>query len=321
MTPPTLFLIFNRPDTTVQVFKAIQAARPTRLYVAADGPRSDRPGEAERCAEVRRIATAINWPCELHTLFREQNLGCRRAVSGAITWFFEHESEGIVLEDDTLPDPSFFRYCEALLERYRDVPKVMAICGGAYFPPRLAPHESYCFSHVFDPWGWATWRRAWQNYDHDFSTLDSVTASGQFRRFGQRLADFWMKVFNDTKEERCDSWAYRWIFTIIRDAGLVIVPNCNLISNLGFGEGATHTVDAQSGLASLPTRELMLPLLHPDTPEVNPRREAAIMKLRHGFSSCAFGEAPRRWVRTVAVGLIGSAKWERAKRKIRGISA
>jgi len=120
MISPVLFLIFNRPDTTTRVFEAIRAARPERLYVAADGPRMTREGEAERCAEARRIATAVDWPCEVKTLFRETNLGCRAAVSGAITWFFEHEEEGIILEDDCLPDPSFFPYCTELLAHYRD---------------------------------------------------------------------------------------------------------------------------------------------------------------------------------------------------------
>jgi len=321
MTPPILFLTFNRPNTTAQVFEAIRAVRPARLYVAADGPRPDRPGEAERCADVRRIATSVDWPCEVRSLFREQNLGCRRAVSGAITWFFEHELEGIILEDDTLPDPSFFRYCNLLLERYRDVPEVMAICGGAYFPPRLAPHESYCFSHLFDPWGWATWRRAWQSYDYDLSTLDTVAASGQFRRFDQSFTDFWITIFKNTKEEQYDSWAYRWIFTILRDSGLVAMPNRNLVSNLGFGEGATHTVDRQSNLASLATKELTFPLQHPDTQEVNPKREAAIMKVRYRFSPYTFGIATRRLVRIVAVGLIGSGRWEWVKRKLRGMTA
>src|SRR5262245_55441705 len=105
MTPPILLLVFNRPETTSRVFQAIRAVRPNKLYVAADGPRSDRAGEAERCVEVRRIATAVDWPCEMRTLFREENLGCRRAVSGAITWFFEQEEAGIILEDDCLPHP------------------------------------------------------------------------------------------------------------------------------------------------------------------------------------------------------------------------
>src|SRR5271169_304080 len=146
--------------------EAIRRAQPPRLYVAADGPR-DRPGEPRRCEEVRRIATAVDWPCDVKTLFRDQNLGLRRAVASAIDWFFESEEEGIVLEDDCLPSLDFFRFCTELLERYRTDTRVMAICGSSYVNPGSNHTASYYFSYYADVWGWATWRRAWQLYDRD----------------------------------------------------------------------------------------------------------------------------------------------------------
>src|SRR5690606_34245197 len=126
---PILFLIFSRQDTTRREFEAIRAAHPRQVFIAADGPRPHKEGEAERCEECRKIASEVDWPCEVHTLFREENLGCGRAVSGAITWFFEHVEEGIILEDDTLPGPGFFRFCSELLERYRHDTRVMAVSG------------------------------------------------------------------------------------------------------------------------------------------------------------------------------------------------
>src|SRR5262249_20722231 len=158
---PVLFLIFNRPNTTARVMEAIRTAGPGRLYVAADGPRDGNADEAKRCAEVRRIATQVDWPCEVQTLFRERNLGCRQAVSSAITWFFEQEQEGIILEDDCLPSPSFFPYCAELLARFRNDERIMCITGCNFQQDMKGYPYSYYFSKYHHVWGWATWRRAW----------------------------------------------------------------------------------------------------------------------------------------------------------------
>ncbi len=165
MQSPILLLVFNRPDTTRQVFETIRAARPPRLYVAADGPRPGRAGEAERCAEVRELTTQIDWPCELKTLFRNENLGCKIGVSSAIDWFFQNEPEGIILEDDVVPLPSFFLYCDVLLDRYRNDIRVGVISGSNLVSNHLMLEESYFFSRYNHIWGWASWRRAWDHYD------------------------------------------------------------------------------------------------------------------------------------------------------------
>ena len=165
MNSAVLFVIFNRPETTARVFEAIRSARPPRLYVAADGPRTSRSGEADRCRLVREIASRVDWTCELHTLFREANLGCKLGVSGAIDWFFQSETEGIILEDDVVPLASFFGLCDELLETYRDDPKVFAVSGCNLVSSVYRPNHSYFFSRYCHVWGWATWRRAWEHYD------------------------------------------------------------------------------------------------------------------------------------------------------------
>jgi hypothetical protein len=174
-----LFLVFSRPHLTAQVMATIRAAQPKRLYVAADGPRK-RPGEDELCNEARRIATEVDWPCEVRTLFRDTNLGCRVGVSTAMDWFFEHEKEGIILEDDCVPSQSFFPYCAELLDRYRDDARIMCISGDN---PRARPvqrRESYVFSRYPLIWGWATWQRAWRLYDATRSSWPEYRSSGRF---------------------------------------------------------------------------------------------------------------------------------------------
>ena len=164
LTTPVLFLVFNRPDTTEKVFEAIRQAKPQKLFVAADGPRGNRLGEKEKCEQVRKIATTVDWDCEVKTLFREKNLGCKFAVSSAIDWFFKNVEEGIVLEDDCLPSQSFFWFCQELLERYRNDERVMLIGGNNRGVDFLKNH-SYFFSKYVQIWGWATWRRSWEKYD------------------------------------------------------------------------------------------------------------------------------------------------------------
>ncbi|EKE21540.1 MAG: Protein containing nucleotide-diphospho-sugar transferase protein, partial [uncultured bacterium] len=172
---PILFIIFNRPDTTLSVFEAIRQIKPARLYVAADGPRSERSGEDVVCAETRRIAMGVDWPCELKTRFLDKNVGCHTAVPAAVSWFFENEEEGIILEDDCSPDLSFFTFCETLLERYRDDEEVMMISGDNFQPSEFKTRNdsSYYFSGIANIWGWATWRRAWAKNYGDFKLMEN----------------------------------------------------------------------------------------------------------------------------------------------------
>lgn len=274
---PILFLVFNRPDTTARVFDAIRAARPRQLFIAADGPRADRAGEAERCRQAREIATAVDWPCETRTLFRQDNLGCKRAVSSAIDWFFDQVEEGIVLEDDCLPDPSFFAYCGDLLARYRNDPRVMAISGDNFISGHWRPQESYYFSTFTHIWGWASWRRAWALYDVAMSDWPSQRDAGLMDRVfpaSRSARAHWTAVLNRMARGEIDTWDYQWAYATWKHGALSCLPAVNLISNIGFGANATHTHDAEAKLANLARESLSLPLNHPAAVVANTQADA-----------------------------------------------
>lgn len=263
-TPPAplqtavLFLVFNRPDTTAQVFEAIRSARPPRLYVAADGPREGREGEAERVAKVRQIATAVDWPCEINTLFRDNNLGCKHAVSSAITWFFQHEEQGIILEDDCLPHPDFFHFCEENLNHYKDNSRIMAITGVNFQNGQVRGKASYYFSKYNHVWGWATWRRAWSTYDREMTFWPTWKQSESWSNLHAKKVErrYWTKLFDQTFNNKIDTWDYQWTASVWFHGGLTITPNVNLISNIGFGPDSTHTKSSDSHLANIKTNKL-----------------------------------------------------------------
>lgn len=238
MDAPVLLIVYRRPDLTARVFEAIAAARPRRLFVAADG--AAHPGEAADCAAARRVATAVTWPCDLETDFADRNLGCRRRVSSALDWFFGACESGIVLEDDCLPEPDFFRFCTALLERYQDDERVVHISGESY-RRRGGSEHSYYFSKYALIWGWATWRRAWRSYDLELRTWP------EFKRASQGLAlydtlderSYWEDTFQQAYEGRLSTWDYAWIYACLTQ-GLSVHPAVNLVRNIGTADGATH---------------------------------------------------------------------------------
>jgi hypothetical protein len=291
MTPvPVLFLIFNRPDTTARVFEAIRAAQPARLYVAADGPRCDRPGEAERCEQARRIATTVDWPCEVETRFHEANLGCREAVSSAIDWFFASEEEGIILEDDCVPASDFFPFCRELLERFRDDERVMAVCGSSYAQTGVGYRASYYFSYYADMWGWATWRRAWRFYDRDLSRWPAFKARGGLQALSNGRSwheAYWTTGFDATHTRRLETWDLQWVFAVIENGGLACYPVHNLVTNIGFRSDATHTVfghDQDLPLAADRAHQaLAFPLVHPRELTRSALLERQIEAVRLGF--------------------------------------
>jgi hypothetical protein len=238
-----LFLVFNRLDTTKQVFAEIQKAKPPKLYIASDGARNNKEGESEKVKAVRDfIKNNIDWQCEIKTLFREKNLGCKYAVSSAITWFFENEEMGIVLEDDCLPDQSFFWFCEVLLERYKENTRIWHI-GGTNFQNGIKRGEGdYYFSKYNHVWGWASWANRWKFYDAELCNIRN--ADFLDKTFDQPLVrKYWSKAFQTMKENKLDTWDFQWAFTIWENNGLAILPNVNMISNIGFGSEATHTKD------------------------------------------------------------------------------
>ena len=241
---PVLFLVFNRPDTTKQVFEAIRKAKPPRLYVAADGARETKEGEAEKVKAVRKyIMENIDWECEVKTLFREQNFGCKMAVSGAIDWFFENEEMGIILEDDCLPSQSFFWFCEELLERYNDDERIFLISGYNKQNSWKKETNDYFFSQFGGIWGWASWRRAWSHYDIAMKDIDAFIEQNHFQNLlGKKLGKIRQdSIYNSIVVNNMDTWDYQWAYARHKNSGMACVPSVSLIENIGFGEDATHT--------------------------------------------------------------------------------
>lgn len=279
--PPVLFLVFNRPVPTSQVFEAIRAACPDKLYVAADGPRSSRPGEAASCAQVRSLVDRVDWPCEVKTLFREQNVGCRRAVSEAITWFFENEQEGVILEDDCLPSADFFRFCGEALRAYRDEHRVMHVGGHVLLD---APDkEDLFFSRLVPIWGWATWRRAWNAYDTDMSRIDELDQLPLKQWYGSQASNV-RKAIRRIHDEKVDAWGARWALSVMANDGFSVVPRSNLISNVGFGKDATHT-KVDSHLANRPLGELGTVLTRKADLSSDPAYDEAYLKIMNRKSN------------------------------------
>jgi hypothetical protein len=265
MNTPILLLIFNRPVQTSRVFEVIKHVEPRRLFIAADGPRTHIVGEDVRCEEARAIVERIDWKCELRTLYRDSNLGCRKAVSSAIDWFFEQVDEGIVLEDDCLPHPDFFPYCEELLERYRYDTRIMQICGLNVLQGWKRHEYSYYFSAYGPVWGWAGWRRAWKYYDVDMKLWSSIKQEGMIEDIcldAEEMA--WRQdIYEKLYKAEIDTWDLQWGFAKMFNSGLCITPAVNLISNIGFGINATHTCSGSDPFANIPTFDMRFPLIHP----------------------------------------------------------
>ncbi|WP_400191522.1 nucleotide-diphospho-sugar transferase [Hymenobacter sp. B81] len=269
---PVLLLIFNRPATTRRVLEVLRQARPARLYVAADGPRTSHPTDTANCQAARQLVRElVDWPCELRTLYRATNLNCGLAPATAIDWFFQHEPEGIILEDDCVPAPSFFRFCAEMLARYRHDTRVMHVGGNNFSAEArhpLAPGApSYHFSRQVESWGWATWRRAWQLYDFQLGSYHELRRRGALRGLYSSALETRYRLGKIESvldlPQPPDVWDYQWHFTVAAHSGLAIVPAVNLVSNIGFGDDGTHTFDFDDEQAAVPTTDLNFPLHHP----------------------------------------------------------
>ena len=262
-TPAVLLIFFNRPDLARQTLARVRDARPSEVFVAVDGPRQDRPGEAELCRQCQELVSEIDWHCNVRTLFREQNLGCRSAVSGAISWFFDHVDEGIILEDDCLPDPSFFPFCEELLERYRHDTRIMCISGDSPLVGSWVPQTSYYLSVVPFIWGWATWKRAWAHFENYENTLVDNDWMRQLLT-SEESANYWERNINRALTNKVNAWGPRWLYSCLMNHGLTIVSSTNLISNIGFDQRAAHTRNADHWESARATSSIEFPLHHPD---------------------------------------------------------
>lgn len=264
LSTPVGFLVFNRPDATRRVFERIAAVKPSRLLIVADGPRAGRTGEQELCALTRAIVERVDWECQVSTNYADGNMGCKRRVSSGIDWIFQQVESAIILEDDCLPHPSFFPYCEELLERYRDDERVAMISGDNFQHPSRQYEYSYYYSRYVHIWGWASWRRAWRGYDVDLSLWPTARENGALEDVlcDPEAAKAWREIFDAVYAGRIDTWDYQWTFACWMQHRLSILPRVNLVSNIGFGAGATHTT-GDGPLARLSVQAMQFPLDHP----------------------------------------------------------
>ena len=271
-----LFLVFNRLETTKKVFHEISQAKPPRLYIAADAARDNEINEIKKVQEVRDyIMQNINWECEIKTLFRDQNLGCKYAVTKAISWFFENEEQGIILEDDCLPSQSFFWYCEELLSKYKDDSSIYLVSGETHDSEFLGTEEDYGFCKYPLLWGWASWRRAWRNYDPEMqdwpTNRNNLIPSISNHK---PTLHFWETTFDKMYKREIDTWDYQFAYLLLNNSGKCIFPKCNLFTNIGFGVDATRTLNPESEAANRKRFEINIPLKH----SPNPKSEEKVNK-------------------------------------------
>jgi len=284
---PILFIVFNRPAVTAQVFEAIRKLQPRELFIVADGPRHD--DDQEKCAQVRQIINKVDWDCQVKTLFRDKNVGVKLAGSSAIDWFFSQVERGIILEDDCLPDQSFFWYCQELLERYKDNERIWHISGNNWQKHQIT--DSYYFSQIPHIWGWATWRRAWQHYDIAIKDFPKFREEKKITKlFKSKIFQmFWLDVFNKNYLGQDNGWDFQWAFEMFNYGGLAIHPRVNLISNIGFGTDASHSFDSMSSFANRPSESLDFPLKHPAVIAIDERADNLVMRHNLGATWYNFG--------------------------------
>ena len=261
---PVAFIIFNRPDTTERVFAEIAKAKPPKLLVVADGARLNRPGEAEKVTAARAIIDRVDWECEVLTNFSEVNLGCKVRVSSGIDWVFEQVEEAIILEDDCLPHPTFFRFCEELLERYRNDERIGMISGDNFQFGQVRTDDSYYFSRYTHIWGWASWQRAWKNYNVKASAWPAIRDGGWLEniRLNSNEKLYWSNIFQSVYDGKIDTWDYQWTLALWAQNMVSAMPHCNLISNIGFRSDATHT-HSESIYSEIQINEITFPIRHP----------------------------------------------------------
>jgi hypothetical protein len=277
-----LFVIFNRPDTTFKVFEQIKAAKPKRLYIAADAPRENVLEDKSLCEQTRSVVDYIDWECEVKTLFNKKNKGCRDGVSAAVTWFFEQEEEGIILEDDCLPANSFFKFCDELLDKYRDDTRIRHITGCNLQQGKKWGNGSYYFSNRTHVWGWASWRRVWNDYDKTLSKYSDTEIKEKLKNIydDDLVAEAWTEVFTNLKAGKINSWAYQLDFANFFNNGLVIIPNENLISNIGFGTEATNVTYEKSIFDHIPLSQID-EIIHPAF--ILPEKRADLFIINYNF--------------------------------------
>lgn len=266
MNTPVVLIIFNRQAETKRVLAELARVKPKKLFVVADGPRADRADEFAKCEMARAVIDTVDWDCQVFKNYSQVNLGCGRRPKTGISWVFNQVEEAIILEDDCVPHLSFFRYCEELLDRYRDEPRIMQIAG-TNFACRRRPAYSYTFVSHVTCWGWATWRRAWKYHDMMCNYWPTCQSEGELERWvgDTALREFYSKIFNKAFTQRgdVDFWDYQWQLACWAQNGLSVSPSVNLVSNVGFGLDSTHTYGSMDKRGNLAACEMTFPLRHP----------------------------------------------------------
>jgi hypothetical protein len=289
---PVAFIIFNRPEITKSVFQKIREAQPKKLLVIADGPRPDRPEDLEKCALTRNVIKEVDWDCEVLTNFSEINLGAAKRESTGMDWIFSQVEEAIILEDDCLPAPSFFSFCENLLAKYRHDERVMLISGGNFQHGKSRTDYSYYFSKYPLTWGWASWRRAWKYYDFEMKSWPEFKRSGLLNFVCEDIDEqrYWTGIFDLTHRDPLITWDYQWVYTCFSQTGLCLTPNTNMISNIGFGDDSTNFKDADDShnLAKLPVDDIW-DIRHP--PFIVPHKEADLFDFEYTFEGISMRQS------------------------------
>lgn len=284
LTTPVVFMVFNRPSKTRLVFEAIAKAKPTKLLVIADGPRSDRSDDQIKCQEVREIIdNGMNWECEVIKNYAPQNMGCKNRISSGLDWVFKNVEEAIILEDDCLPDQSFFPFCQELLKKYAHDQRIMHIGGFNIAANNKRPtcSESYFFSQVGLICGWATWRRAWQYYDVNISSWPEAKQSNMLGGIfsDKAVISHYESLFDQYYNRLVDSWDSQWLLIRWIQKGLSITPKTNLVTNIGFDTDAAHkAIDPNDERAHVPVIPMTFPLTHPASQIVDSRADAYTLK-------------------------------------------
>jgi len=295
---PILFIIFNRLDTTIRVFNEIKKIKPSKLYIVSDGPRLDKIGEKEKCGETRKIIDLIDWDCQVFKNYSDINLGCKKRVSSGIDWFFKNEEQGIILEDDCLPNNSFFRFCEEMLEKYKEDERIGMISGNNFQFGKIKNEHDYYFSKYSHIWGWATWRRAWQKYDVNLANWPEIKENDRLKSVFNNKKDiyYWSSIFNDVYNGKIDTWDYQWSYTCFMSNYLSVMPAKNLISNIGFGPtGSTHTKRVNK-FSNMETSELTFPLKEPKDVIVSIESDKIVRKNNYPFWRYFIGKFVKKYI-------------------------
>jgi hypothetical protein len=300
---PIAFVLFRRPDQTKLVFDQIRTVRPKRLFLIADGPRA--AGEAADCEAARAVVEDVDWPCQVTRDFAAENLGLKRRLPSGLDGVFAQVDRAIVLEDDCLPHESFFRFCDELLDRYADQDRVMHVAGSQLLREPPQPSASYHFSRYAHIWGWATWRRAWRQFDvelrgwHELGRDERETCLREmFDHESERR--YWRYVWDRSRE--IDNWDAQWSYALLARQGLAANPNRNLIANVGFGTDATNALEDPLGIAARPLEGIRFPLDHPGWVEADAAADAAASRFFRRAAPARPSLGRRAWAATLRGG-------------------